>query len=136
MIASMCGHGGSIIFAIHSATTSNSFQRPLNPFLHTMLNTPELNSKYLLISMSPKNMSSRSESPFRSADNLAQILNLGEEESNQQSNEKPDHSRVTSRGAPARHSRRQRSEYRSWDRASDQPSKGRTGSKNRSTSRH
>ncbi|KAJ5731248.1 uncharacterized protein N7483_005756 [Penicillium malachiteum] len=77
-------------------------------------------------------MTSRSTSPYRSAENLAQILNLRH---NGETNE-TDHSHVTSRGAPARHSRRQRSEYRSWDRASDQPSHGRTGSKNRSKSGH
>ncbi|KAJ5108986.1 hypothetical protein N7456_005661 [Penicillium angulare] len=77
-------------------------------------------------------MTSRSASAHRSAENLASILNLrhnGE-------TEEYDHSRVTSRGAPARHSRRQRSEYRSWDRSSDTPTGGTTGSKNRSKSRH
>ncbi|KAJ5448042.1 hypothetical protein N7445_002863 [Penicillium cf. griseofulvum] len=63
-----------------------------------------------------------------------------EEESDQDHNQKSvnhtDHSVVTSRGAPARHSRRQRSEYRSWNRASDKPTKGTTRAKYRSTSRH
>ncbi|KAJ5543233.1 hypothetical protein N7535_005663 [Penicillium sp. DV-2018c] len=61
--------------------------------------------------------------------------------SHQEQDQKPgvnttDHSVVTNRGAPARHSRRQRSEYRSWNRASDKPTTGTTGSKYRSTSRH
>ncbi|KAJ5659307.1 hypothetical protein N7507_005758 [Penicillium longicatenatum] len=82
-------------------------------------------------------MTSRSVSPFGSAENLAQILNLDPSDNpDEQEGTMPDHSRVTRRGAPARHSRRQRSEYRSWDRASDVPRKGTTGSKNRSRSRH
>lgn len=83
-------------------------------------------------------MAPRSSSIHRSADNLSRILGLEDEtqEQEQQEHKKPDYSRVTSRGAPARHSRRERSEYRSWDRASDQQSVGRTGSKYRSTSRH
>ncbi|KAJ5175255.1 uncharacterized protein N7482_001132 [Penicillium canariense] len=81
-------------------------------------------------------MPSRSTSPFQTADNLAQILNLRSEDESQDMQEKPDHSQITSRGTPARHSRRQRSEYRSWDRASDVPRKGTTGSKYRSRSRH
>ncbi|KAJ5412161.1 uncharacterized protein N7487_006520 [Penicillium crustosum] len=58
-----------------------------------------------------------------------------DQEHNQQST---DHSVVTRRGAPARHSRRERSEYenRSWNRASDRRTKGTTGSKSRSVSRH
>lgn len=87
--------------------------------------------------MSPASLSSRSASPFESADNLAQILNLSEGDlSNQDTGEKPDHSRVTSRGMTARRSRRQRSEYRNWDRASQYAHAGTTGSKNRSGSRH
>lgn len=86
-------------------------------------------------------MTSRSVSPYRSAENLAQILGLDpnedpDQQENQQENTTPDHSRVTSRGAPAQRSRRQRSEYRSWDRASDVPRAGTTGSKNRSKTRH
>lgn len=84
-------------------------------------------------------MSSRSASPHRSAENLARILNLEDENKSEDERltAKPDHSRVTRRGAPARHSRRQRSEYaRSWNRASDKPTVGRTGSKSRSVSRH
>ncbi|KAJ5142897.1 uncharacterized protein N7515_001684 [Penicillium bovifimosum] len=57
-------------------------------------------------------------------------------EQHQKSDNTTDHSVVTNRGAPARHSRRQRSEYRSWTRASDQPTTGTTGSKYRSTSKH
>ncbi|CDM26899.1 unnamed protein product [Penicillium roqueforti FM164] len=59
-----------------------------------------------------------------------------DQEHNQESVNHTDHSVVTNRGAPARHSRRERSEYRSWDRASDRPTTGTTGSKNRSVSRH
>ncbi|KAJ5565047.1 uncharacterized protein N7503_002516 [Penicillium pulvis] len=82
-------------------------------------------------------MTSRSVSPYRSAENLAQILGLDpNEDPDQQENTTPDHSRVTSRGAPAQRSRRQRSEYRSWDRASDVPRQGTTGSRNRSKTRH
>lgn len=83
-------------------------------------------------------MAPRSDSIYRSADNLARTLGLSDEtqEQEQQEHKKPDHSRVTSRGAPARHSRRERSEYRSWDRASDRRNVGETGSKARSTSRH
>ncbi|KAJ5156717.1 hypothetical protein N7492_009520 [Penicillium capsulatum] len=71
-------------------------------------------------------MPSRSASPFRSAENLGRMLNLRDEnrDEDEQLTGKPDHSRVTSRGAPARHSRRQRSEYASWNRASDQPTLG------------
>ncbi|KAJ6125094.1 hypothetical protein N7471_012411 [Penicillium samsonianum] len=61
-----------------------------------------------------------------------------DQENNQQSVSQTDHSAVTSRGAPARHSRRERSGYeqRSWTRASDRRTKGTTGSKSRSVSRH
>ncbi|KAJ5696563.1 hypothetical protein N7536_006975 [Penicillium majusculum] len=72
-------------------------------------------------------MRSRSGSMNRSAES--------DQEHNQQST---DHSVVTRRGALARHSRRERSEYenRSWNRASDRRTKGTTGSKSRSVSRH
>ena len=83
-----------------------------------------------------KTMPSRSTSPYRSAENLTPILGLRSEDESRDATERPDHSQVTSRGAPARHSRRQRSEYRSWDRASDVPRSGTTGSKYRSRSRH
>ncbi|KAJ5465123.1 uncharacterized protein N7458_000809 [Penicillium daleae] len=81
-------------------------------------------------------MPSRSTSPYRSAENLTPILDLRSEDKSRDPNERPDHSQVASRGTPARHSRRQRSEYRSWDRASDVPRTGTTGSKYRSRSRH
>ncbi|KAJ5170445.1 uncharacterized protein N7500_003228 [Penicillium coprophilum] len=74
-------------------------------------------------------MSSRPRSVSRSS-------NESDRERNQESVNYTDHSVVTNRGAPARHSRRQRSEYRSWNRASDRPTKGTTGSKYRSTSKH
>ncbi|KAJ5225380.1 hypothetical protein N7468_006605 [Penicillium chermesinum] len=82
-------------------------------------------------------MSSRSASPSRTAENLAQSSDPSEDElSNLDVQQKPDHSRVTSRGTPARRSRRQRSEYRKWDRASEYPHDNTTGSKNRSCTRH
>ncbi|KAJ5498195.1 hypothetical protein N7453_007246 [Penicillium expansum] len=61
-----------------------------------------------------------------------------DQDHNQQSTNYTDHSVVTRRGAPARHSRRERSESedRSWNRASDRRTKGTTGSKSRSVSRH
>ncbi|KAJ5788324.1 hypothetical protein N7457_003314 [Penicillium paradoxum] len=76
-------------------------------------------------------MRSRSTSSTRSGSDAG-----SNRDHNQQSVNTTDHSVVTNRGAPARHSRRQRSEYRSWNRASDRPTTGTTGSKYRSTSRH
>ncbi|KAJ5096072.1 hypothetical protein NUU61_005428 [Penicillium alfredii] len=82
-------------------------------------------------------MPSRSASPFRSTDLQSGLeVESDDQKQNRQPKNKPDHSRITTRGAPARHSRRERSEYRSWDRASDKSSVGRTGSKYRSQSRH
>ncbi|KAJ5860862.1 uncharacterized protein N7529_008172 [Penicillium soppii] len=52
---------------------------------------------------------------------------------NQQSVNQVDHSVVTNRGAPARHSLRER---HAWNKAADTPRNGKTGSKGRSTSRH
>ncbi|KAJ6084231.1 hypothetical protein N7486_011031 [Penicillium sp. IBT 16267x] len=75
-------------------------------------------------------MTTRSVSPYQSAGNLDP-----NENPDQQENTMPDNSRVTSRGTPARHSRRQRSEYRSWDRASDVQRDWTTGSRNRSKTR-
>ncbi|KAJ5964417.1 uncharacterized protein N7479_004293 [Penicillium vulpinum] len=75
-------------------------------------------------------MSSRSESMNRSSGAES------DQEHDQDGVNYTDHSVVTTRGAPARRSRRERSEYRSWNRASDRPTTGTTGSKNRSTSRH
>ncbi|KAJ5824211.1 hypothetical protein N7447_006551 [Penicillium robsamsonii] len=74
-------------------------------------------------------MSARSRSMSRSSGD-------GSDREHNESINYTDHSAVTNRGAPARHSRRQRSEYRSWNRASDRPTKGTTGSKYRSTSKH
>lgn len=84
-------------------------------------------------------MAPRSDNVYRrSAEDLTRSLSLEDEtqEQEQQEHKKPDHSPVTSRGAPARHSRRERSEYRSWDRASDRRNVGETGTKGRSTTRH
>ncbi|KAJ5362512.1 hypothetical protein N7541_003356 [Penicillium brevicompactum] len=44
-----------------------------------------------------------------------------------------DHSVVTKRGAPARHSRKER---HTWNRTDEPSRRGKTGSKGRSTSRH
>ncbi|KAJ5228506.1 hypothetical protein N7489_009214 [Penicillium chrysogenum] len=67
-------------------------------------------------------------------------LNKSDAESEQQRNPRPanttDHSVVTSSGGPAHRSRRERSEYRSWERGRDVPRKGTTGSRSRSVSRH
>lgn len=54
----------------------------------------------------------------------------------QQPHSKLDEMDITSRGVPPRVSRRQRSEFRNWNRAKEESQKGATGSKSRSTSRH
>ncbi|OGE51744.1 hypothetical protein PENARI_c012G00057 [Penicillium arizonense] len=78
-------------------------------------------------------MRSRSPSKSRSANDLQFSSDA---ESDHPDHNTEDHSKVTNRGAPARHSRRQRSEYRSWNRSSNIQHTSTTGSKGRSTSRH